>query len=239
MRQNIEVTHGCGQCILSPSTKQVFSYGDSREKVHELFGGKTYYQSQSGRSRAGYVEDPKVFIVGGYRVDNGRTPIAEGNPVYDGIEVFVPLKDSYEISWEHPFVFRKGESLVLTKELESIIDFSRAPFQRIGFPNYTKEGISDCFFLEIYKEKGCHVKGCPQRFYLEMFNVFSSGLSFPDDYLYKIGLYKGEDGRYYHVNWWGYLDQVVESPKEAPGWTYSEEEKFCWRRSGYKKEYDI
>ncbi len=125
MKKNIDVSWGGGgtDLFLAPSedgTFQLLDYEYDLEKIHEICGGRCYYQSRSGNSGAGYIERwASLTKVGYYRVDTAYNDSEFQYPekIDDNISIMLPYatheSDKRATLTDNPVVIMIGGDTII------------------------------------------------------------------------------------------------------------------------------
>lgn len=156
MKKDVFWRSGGVSCLWSPEYGFLYYHPEhDRDRLHELYGGKNYYISLTGKTGAGYLNpSPKDLLVefGFYCVDRGHGPgnqqkMTVGNSGEAAIFGYCPivtqglpkwkkypivLTDGQKITFVHPDyvseTIREWDNLSWDKAIEIKVDYIKADF---------------------------------------------------------------------------------------------------------------
>ena len=121
-KKNIDLAWGDGrtELFLAPSKKgmEVLSYEYDFDRIHEVCGGRCYYQSRSGCSGAGYIEHyGDLTRVGYYRVDTVHNEFQYPVKLTNEVSIMLPYVSHGTGGGvtldENPVVIKVGKSTII------------------------------------------------------------------------------------------------------------------------------
>lgn len=120
---NIELSwgSGCTDLFLAPCEDgglQLLDYEFDFDRIHEMCGGRCYYQSCSGASGAGYIEKyASLTRVGYYRVDTVHNEFQYPEKLNDEISIMLPYSshesDKRKTLETNPVVIMIGDNTII------------------------------------------------------------------------------------------------------------------------------
>lgn len=159
---NVRFMGGVDTVLVSTTRNTIFSYEQNTKELHETYGGKQYYVSQSGLSGAGFLEfGPKndLILFGYYRTDAVGEQKKEivhqvemnNNGKMCDIFGYAPIISHKGVDQNAPFVLTDGTNVAFVMGL-SIVD------TLLNWEECIRQGGKkmECVYYD--KEGGCHKK---------------------------------------------------------------------------------
>lgn len=124
--RKIELSYGGGSdtVLYSAKANHFFSFEKDGEKLHQIYGGKTYYTSRTGLSGAGFIQpkpqDNDLVRFGWYRTDARGQQHREivGQREHREIFGYAPIKSHGGIQQKFPFILTDGETVAFVSRWE-------------------------------------------------------------------------------------------------------------------------
>jgi len=251
MRMELFWGNGISSVVYDAKRKKLMVYGDSqaREALHNQYGGKVYYNSHSGKSGKGYIEDFESLIkLGYYQKRGGIEP--EWEYFTSGIEVVVGLYNQFERDNTLPIVFLNKRTNVIVFG-NTIADWKlaqdRENAKEIEIPWYNKDLTLQkriIFFKNPY-----HFRGTDIRVFLDFSFPRKEAEAAKEESIkiihhprLEIWKKKGND-RYFHINQYEYIDMIWENENDMlenlPNYWKTDDGKFFLRRKGLHPEIEV
>ena len=241
---------GYDTIIYSVKKNRFFSYEQERTEIHQIYGGKQYYESRSGLSGAGYLEIDSVqndiILFGYYRTDAGsgqekmtvHTIIAKNQRVFG----YAPIISHEGIDHSAPFVLTDGEKVAFVSDCDvrdNLLGWEEIKGKEITLTYYDRYGNNRKLAFQLYNPN--HFVGVRATRFVdlrspreeakavqleELESVFARQLSISKEM---------KDERWYHINVDGILDMKWdEDPRNikgeiVAGW-YGAGDGLYWRR---------
>ncbi len=140
-----------GSVVVDLSSNEILNYYKDHEKIHELYGGKNYYQSRSGMSGAGFLpKDPfkQILVFKGYRTTTAHLSeyyIAE----HAGFKLLVPADKDRGVNYQNPVILVFDENIWFLGKQEFV------SFLKKQIPPTATTSSEKVFELSYLDEDGC------------------------------------------------------------------------------------